>query len=125
MRLYTVHLGPPAAQGRDVVFVKEGFSWPAFLFTIFWALAKGRWLTAIVIFTAQVALSAAALSYGFAPEAESAASFALLILIGVFANDMQRFELTRNGYEMTGVVAAPSVDAAALRAFDRMPQLSQ
>lgn len=123
MRLYTVHLGPPSDTGRDVVFVKEGFSWPAFLFTFFWALFKGLWLTAIFIFTAQVLLGAVTFSAGLAPEADTAASLALLVLIGAFGNDLQRFELARRGYDQVGVVAGPDPDTAALRAFERIPAL--
>ncbi len=125
MRLYTVHLGPATAEGRDVVLIKEGFSWPAFLFTLAWALVKGRWRTALVIFALQLGLSGVTFALGLAPAAETVLTLMLLFLIGAFANDLQRFELARRRYAEVGVVAGPGLDAAALRAFERMPQLSQ
>lgn len=125
MRLYTVHLGPATPQGRDVALIKEGFCWPALFFTVFWALLKGLWRTALIIFALQLGLSGATFLLGLSPEAETVLSLTLLFLIGAFANDLQRFELARRHYEEIGVVAGRGLNAAALRAFERMPQLSQ
>lgn len=124
MRLYSVHLGPAKPQGREVVLVKEGFSWPAFVFTFFWALVKGWWLTAILIFAVQLALSGAVYVVGFSPVAESVLSFAVLVLIGTFGNDLQRMELSLRHFEEIGVAAGPNLETAELRAFERLPQLA-
>jgi Protein of unknown function (DUF2628) len=124
MRLYSVHLGPATPQGREVVLVKEGFSWPAFLFTFFWALVKGWWLTAILIFTAQAGLSAASYAAGFSAAGETIVSFAVVFLIGAFANDLQRLELSLRNFREAGVVAGHNLGAAELRAFERIPALS-
>jgi hypothetical protein len=123
MRVYTVHLGPAAALGREVALVKEGFSWPAYLFTILWALVKGMWVTAILLFLVQACLSGAAMSFRAAPQASALASLALLFLIGAFGNDLRRFELSRRGFREIGVVAAGSLGAAEQRAFERLPEL--
>ena len=124
MRLYSVHLGPATPQGREIVLVKEGFSWPAFLFTFFWALVKGWWLTAILILAAQIGLSAASYFIGFSAVGDTVLSFAVLFLIGAFANDLQRMELSLRNFHEAGVVAGTNLGAAELRAFERLPALA-
>ena len=47
MRLYSVHLRRHGLDpDRDIVLVKEGFSWPALLFSFLWALRHQLWLAA-------------------------------------------------------------------------------
>ena len=104
--------------------VKEGFSWPAFLFTFFWALIKGWWLTAILIFAAQAGVSAASYVIGFSAAGDTVLSFAVLFLIGAFANDLQRMELALRNFHEAGVVAGPNLGAAELRAFERIAALA-
>ena len=126
MRIYTVHLGPPRKdlRERDIRFVKEGFSWPAALFNVFWALVKGMWIAAIIIFLAQAVVSGVIGAARLAPEAEAAASLAFVLLLGLFGNDLLRFELARRGYREVGVVAARNLAGAEQRAFERIPALA-
>jgi len=127
MRIYTVHLGPPPARAgreRDVRFVKEGFSWPAFVFTLAWAVVKGLWRTALGIFLAQTAIAAAAEALRLSPDAGAVVSFAFLVFLGAFGNDFVRLELARRGYREIGVVAARNLGAAEQRAFERIPALA-
>lgn len=125
-RIYTVHLGPASAisRPRSVVLVKEGFSWPAFLFNIVWALSKGLWITAIILFLAQAAIEGGAAASGLSGEAQSVIALGFLALVGLYANDLRRFELSQRGYRQVGVVAAGNLSAAELRAFERMPVLA-
>ncbi|MEZ5775925.1 MAG: DUF2628 domain-containing protein [Hyphomicrobiaceae bacterium] len=48
MSLYTVHAPVPpgdlsALDPADIVLVKDGFSWPAFMFGGLWLLVLGMW----------------------------------------------------------------------------------
>ncbi len=124
MRIYTVHLGLERAnRERDIRFVKEGFSWPAFVFSLFWALAKGMWVTAVLIFLAQAAINGVIASARLSPEVQSVLSFAFFVLLGAFGNDFVRLELARKGYREVGVIAAANIAAAERRAFERIPAL--
>ena len=49
MRLYTVHQNPDPLSGNDLVFVKEGFCWPAFFFPMLWPLWHRLWLVALMV----------------------------------------------------------------------------
>ena len=125
MRIYTVHLGPQrAGRERDVRFVKEGFSWPAFFVSLPWALVKGLWRVALGFFLAQLALSAAIEALHVSDSAAAGLTLAYFILAGMFGNDLMRAELARRGYAQIGVIAASDLAAAEQRAFERIPALS-
>ena len=60
MRLYSVHLRRHGLDpDRDSVLGKEGFSWPALLFSFLWALRHRLWLAAVAIFLAVTTLNVA------------------------------------------------------------------
>ncbi|HAD86887.1 MAG TPA: DUF2628 domain-containing protein, partial [Rhodospirillaceae bacterium] len=51
MRVFTVHIRRHALDpDKDVRLIKEGFSWPAFLFSFLWALWNRMWWTALGLF---------------------------------------------------------------------------
>ena len=53
MRVYTVHILPGADALEDApLLVREGFCWPAAIFTVFWALWHRMWLVAGLLFIA-------------------------------------------------------------------------
>lgn len=131
MRIYTVHLGPalpagappraaPEGGARDLVLVKEGFSWPAFFASVLWALYHRMWLTAALLLLASALVAAAAGALALDPAREAAVSLGYSALVGSFANDWRRASLAHRGYEEAGVVAAPALEAAEHRAFERL-----
>lgn len=129
MRIYTIHLGPVPEEGedggavpaaRDLVLVKEGFSWPAFLFTVLWALYHRLWLTAAALLVAGAALSGALEAWSPDDAVSAAVGLGYLLAIGNFANDWRRRELWQRGYEEAGVVAARRLDAAEHRVIEKL-----
>jgi hypothetical protein len=124
MRIYTVHLGPrsgpyaEAVGARDLIAVKEGFSWPAFFFTALWALWHRMWLVAIAMVLVPAVIDTATLHLD--EVVRGLIDFTILVVIGMFANDWRRRDLARRGYEDVGVVAARGLDAAELRAAEKL-----
>jgi hypothetical protein len=123
MRIYTVHLGPipegaPAGAERDMVLVKEGFSWPAFYFSVLWALYHRMWLTVALLFAVAALLGAAVEALD--PARQAAVSLGFSALVGSFANDWRRAALESRGFEEAGVVAARGLEAAEHRVLDRL-----
>src|SRR5215213_493917 len=47
MKIFTAHR-PPQASLEEAVFIKEGFSWPAFFFPVIWLVLKRLWLPLIL-----------------------------------------------------------------------------
>ncbi len=117
MRFYTVHVRPGRpADDPDLVLVREGFSWIAFLFAPVWALWHGLWLPLLAWAIASVVIGLGAEMFSDAGQAAVGVAFALLI--GLHANDARRWVLARRGFRFTGVVAATDVEAAERRYLD-------
>jgi hypothetical protein len=98
MRIYTVHerAGAPV-DGEGLVFVKEGFSWPAFLFPLLWLLFQRLWLVLVLYLGVAFAVASAAEAVGLAPAAALAVSLSVQFLLGCEANDLRRWTLARRG----------------------------
>lgn len=103
-KIYTVHARSWSAAGDgDAVFVREGFSWPAFLFGPFWALWFGLWKTAVVLFLLSLAISGLAVVSGMTDGAEFTVTLGLQAMVGLWGNDWRRYGLARQDYAVRGV----------------------
>lgn len=125
MRLYTVHLsGRATSPDRDAVLVREGFCWPACLFTVFWALWHRMWLVALMLVLAGAGLNIGLKALGFDSLSQAAVMLGYLVLVGYGANDWRRRALERSGLVEVGVVVGDRREAAERRYFDRMKALA-
>ncbi len=119
-RIYTVHVRAwSASSDRQAVFVREGFSWGAFFFSVLWALRYRMWLTALFIFAGSVALGVAGDLLRLDPLTQAALGVALALIIGWEANDWRRRSLERRGYVTAAIIAAPTLLDAEQRFFSR------
>ncbi len=117
-RVYTVYIRAwSLAADREAVFVREGFSWGAFFFSVLWSLYHRLWLAAFLVFAASVALSVATDVLGVDPVTDAALGLALALIVGWEANDWRRRALERRGYVAAGIVAAPTLTEAERRFF--------
>ena len=136
MRIYTVFTptqiaeGGPGAGGdpgagsnptADAEAVKEGFCWPAFMLSIFWALWHRLWLAALIFFAANLGLGAALALSGADPLTSAAASLGLAAIIGWTANDLRRAKLSAQGFAERAPVIAATGEAAIRRYFEAVP----
>ena len=125
MRLYTVHLRRHGLDpDRDLAAVKEGFCWPAFFFSILWALWNGLWLVGLVLLAAQAVVGGAVALLGLDPLSQAAVSLGLALIIGMLANDLRRWTLSRRGFDEAAVVAGGDADAALGRFLEDAPELA-
>ena len=127
MRFHTIHL--PAKnfstqvqsenhflrQMDDIVAVKEGFCWPAFLFSLVWATFHQLWLFALSLMGICFVTFFTLYQQGAEPSFNFIVFFGIFTLFGYLANDFRRFKLRRAGYLERGVILAPTVDAAVQR----------
>ena len=126
MKFYSAHIRRHGLNpDRDLVLVKEGFSWPAFMFSILWALWHRLWLAAGVILLASGGLNL--LAWAIRPDlaTQAALSLGVGVIIGYIGNDLRRSKLTRQGFALGGVVAGKGGDEALRRYLDENPQLAQ
>ena len=125
MRVYTIHMRRPLLDPeRDIRLVKEGFCWPAFFFSIIWALWCRLWLAAAGILVAEMVLRAVLGLLGADVLTQGVVSFAFAVLLGVFGNDIKRWTLFRSGYLQVAVVTGSNRDAAERRFWDDRPSLA-
>ncbi|MFZ3033557.1 MAG: DUF2628 domain-containing protein [Parvibaculum sp.] len=113
MRTYTVHeLAGAPADGKGIVLVREGFSWSAVFFNLFWLLYKRLWIAAVLYFALALLVVTIARSIGVSEEAISVFSLVLQGFLGVAAHDIERWTLTRNGYREIGVATGVDLQDA-------------
>lgn len=121
MAVFTVHEpkgleGRGFAAARRVVFVKEGFCWPALFVPVLWLLFNRMWLLLLAYLVAVAAAEAALQASGSVTFA-GLGGFALALLFALIANDVRRWHLGRKGYVMRGIVAGGDRDECERRFF--------
>lgn len=120
MRLYSVFLRNYGRDpDRDLVLVKEGFSWPAFIFTFVWALATRMWWPAIALFAVVILAGAGVEAAGLAEDLQGLVTLSLAIAIGFLGNDIRRWHLDRIGFSEAGVVSGKNKEDAMQRLLER------
>lgn len=123
MTTFTVHeaLIPPRELGRradDIVFIKEGFSWWAFVAPLPWLLYQRLWLEAVAYVVVAILLAAAVMATPGGQMSTQIVFLLLNILIGFEANDLRRWAMERNGRNLVAMVVGRSFDECERRFFE-------
>lgn len=122
MQLFSVHLRRHGLDpDRDLVLVKEGFSWPAFFVPLLFALWHRLWLMAAVVGAALLAFAGLDLLLAPDPLSAAAVSVGFSVVAGLLANDLLRRELDRRGFALENVVSGKDGDEALRRFLDNSP----
>ena len=122
MKVYTVHhrhesSGSLTGLAEDVILVKDGFSWPAFLVPLLWLLYKRMWIVLAFYLAAESGLAALAYSELLPEAAATVGTFAISLILGLEGNDLYRWSLDRRRYREQAVVVARDFAAAEQRYF--------
>jgi len=125
MHVYTVHVRRHALDpDRDIVLVKEGFSWPAFFLGSLWAFRHRLWLAAAVLLAALFAVGAGLNFSGADPLTQLVVAVAYGAVVGTVANDLRRWKLDRDGFAAAGVATGIDRESALGRYLDSDPALA-
>jgi len=115
---------PPARAGRApnhtdrFVFLRERFSWAAFLFGPLWMIWRRLWLV-LIIYLAVLGLIAFGLQgLGIDSQAHITVYFLVRLLVGMEAATLRRWTLLRRGWRDRGIVVADDLEMAERRFFD-------
>lgn len=122
MKVFTVHepaglIGRSDAAARRIVFVKEGFCWPAFLIAPVWLVYRRMWWVLLGFLAASVALGGLELWLGPDSAVSSVTELALLLLFALEANNLRRWELRRRGYRMRAAVSGRDLEECERKFF--------
>ena len=125
MNTYTVHLRRHGLDPeRDVVLVKEGFSWPAFFLSFLWALWYQLWLAAALILAAHITISVGIYYLRPDPLTQATVVLGVAAIIGYLANDYRQKKLAQLGFAVDAVVSGLNKDHALRRYLDTDPALA-
>jgi hypothetical protein len=120
-RIYTVHINPSKAHPVEkAIFVREGFSFMAFLLGVVWALYHRMWWEAAFIVVIMSLFGAAEELKWLDKQSLLVLQFAFNLIVGFQANDWQRGALSRRGYIMSDIVVSDDKLRAQQRYFDRV-----
>jgi hypothetical protein len=123
MSVYTVHEPPlrAGAAASDVerfAFVRDGFSWWAFLLAPLWMLRHRMWLVLIGYVVVAGVIEIPVRMSGGPALAASLIGILLGLLVGLEAGTLRRFTLSRRGWKNLGVVSGDDREDAERRFFD-------
>ena len=123
MSVYTVHeppsrAGAAASEVERIAFVRDGFSWWAFLFAPLWMLRHRMWLVLIGYVAVAAAIEIPLRLSGAPAFAASLIGILLGLLVGFEAGTLRRFTLSRRGWKNLGVVSGADLEDAERRFFD-------
>ena len=106
MAVFTVHEPPPSGDlmrdAERVTFVRDGFSWLAFLFPLLWLLWHRMWLVLVLWIAAIVIVQWAASLLG--EPAPLLAAVVSALVMGFEASSLRRWTLERRRFRFAGVV---------------------
>jgi hypothetical protein len=123
MAVYTVHQPPlkkfeAAADPERFAFVRDGFSFWAFLFGPLWMLRHRMWLVLIGYIVVAVGMQVALQLVGASSGGSAFAAFMLALLVGMEAGTLRRFTLGRRRWRNVGTIVGADRDTVERRFFN-------
>ncbi len=122
MRIYTVFehgdgASDPTDPGNGVIFVKEGFCWPALFFPIIWMLYHRMWLVTGGYLLVSFAVTAAGQALLAEPAYGQFVILGFSLLVAYEANELRRWHLREKGFVHRATIAAENLPQAEQRYF--------
>jgi hypothetical protein len=122
MSVYTVHQAPARAQSassaEDFVFVRDSFSWWAFLLAPLWMLRHRMWLVLVGYVVLSGAIEAALVRLGASHTAIAIVGLLISLLVGLEASTLRRLVLRRRGWSNVAIISGKDLEDAERRFFD-------
>ena len=102
-----------------ITFVRDGFTWSAFIFGPLWMLRHRLWLAFVVYAVIFAAVGLAQYARVLPPGTETVVGVMLALLIGLEAATLRRRKLLWWRWRDAGIVVANNLVSAEQRFFDR------
>jgi hypothetical protein len=123
MSVYTVHEPPnrsaePLPAAERIVFVRDGFSFWAFVLGPLWMLGHRMWINLAGFIVAVGAIEAALVVLGASRTSVAFVSLFIALLVGLEAGTLRRLALRQRGWNNVGVVSGDDVEDAERRFFE-------
>jgi hypothetical protein len=123
MAIFTVHFRRAASGGLlppdEIVFLRDGFSWPAMLFGPFWLAWRRAWRVAGLWTLLLVVLAVVAWKLQISRDAMAWLTMALAVWLGFEGERLVGWNLGRRGCVEQDLVIAEDIDEAEAVFFHR------
>jgi hypothetical protein len=121
--IYTVHERPDVSgdvieRAASLVFVRDGFSWGAALFSPVYFAVKGQWFAFLAYLAIALALSALLVAAGASDEWIVLVFIGLNIFLGFEASTLEKMWLEYRGWREVGTVAGRNLPECERRFFE-------
>jgi hypothetical protein len=123
MSIYTVHepplrAGTAAPEPERYVFVRDGFSFWAFLLGPLWMLRHRMWLVFVLYVVIALGLEGLVDMASGSDGLVAAIGVLIALWVGLEAATLRRFTLRQRGWRDVGVISGEDREAAERRFFD-------
>jgi hypothetical protein len=123
MAAYTVHEPPVTGASKEdraenLVFIRDGFSWMAAIFSPFYLLFRGEWRALALYIVIATALAAGLQAVGAQPDWIGWTMLLLNIVVGLEMSELRRWSLSAAGWRQIATVNAAGQDEAERRFFE-------
>ncbi len=116
MAVYAVYYRSPGHDAAErpggMVLIKDGLCWPAFLFTVVWALWNRLWWVALGLVAANGAVALIPPATGLDPAGQAVISLGFMVMVGYGAAGLRGWSLERRGYALTDLVSGHGLEEA-------------
>jgi hypothetical protein len=109
--------GDIAEHAERFVFVRDGFSFAAFVFAAPWMLWHRMWLAFFSYICIVAAIAAGLVALGASVLTQGLVWLLLHLLVGLEGPSLRRLALMHRGWHDHGIVVADDIDAAERRYF--------
>jgi hypothetical protein len=110
--------GDALKRAERIVFVRDRFTWSAFLFAPLWMLWHRLWLVLLAYLVVMTALVIGFDRADFGTDARVLIVALIELLIGFEAASLRRWTLRRRGWRELGTVVGDDLESAERRFFD-------
>ena len=122
---YTIYLRRHGLDiDRDISVIKEGFSWPAFFFSILWACFHRLWLAIGIYICFQCSFYALFKFIHLDQLSQGIVSIGIAIIFGFMANDFLQQKRSKEGFELYAIVRGKNKEQAFGRFLNDAPIIS-
>lgn len=125
MSFYTIHINNKNPE--KIVAIREGFNWLAFLLFPIWAIFNRLWLLLSVFLLAAIVLVRVVELFPNGDIVGLAVYSSVFVALGLTANDIKRYRLSRMGFKERDVLFAENKNSAVFRYISNVnsPSISE
>jgi len=111
MTTYSIYAKANDRAAAEAIFLPDGFSWGAFVFTWVWALWNRMWIVAVIVLSVMFIASA------LPAVPQFLLSLGVSIVMGLHGNDLLGWSLARRGHSEIALSNGGSLEEAELRFY--------